>query len=254
MTLKVSTHGRVLLLEIDRPAARNAINRALADALNAALAELERADELSVAIVTGADDVAFCSGTDLSQDQPVEHGQDPNRYDGGIVNSFRCSKPLIAAVNGYAVGGGLELAMTCDIRIAASNASFGLPEVRIGSMPGGGGTQRLPLNVSMSDAMYLALTGNRVTAAEALRMGLVSKVVDPGNLRAEAFEIANRISENAPLAVKAVKRAILEGLGLTLQTGLALERSLFETIRQTRDRAEGRAAFREKRTPQFIGS
>ena len=152
-----------------------------------------------------------------------------------------------------ALGGGLELALLCDIRIAAKNATFALPEVKIGSMPGSGGTQRLSRIVGLGRAMHLALSGDRISAEEALQMGLVSQVVEPADLMATATQLAERIAENAPLSVQMTRKAIREGADLPLAQGLALERTLFTIIRDTQDRAEGRQAFREKRKPDFKG-
>ncbi len=160
---------------------------------------------------------------------------------------------MIAAINGFALGGGLELAMLCDIRIAVSTAVFGLPEVCIGSIPGGGGTQRIVRAVGQSDAMLMLLTGERIDAQEALRIGLVSRVVAPQELAAAARAIAQRIATNAPLAVVAAKKLAQAGRELPLAAGLELEQQSFGNLRDSEDRIEGRRAFAEKRRPSFQG-
>jgi E-phenylitaconyl-CoA hydratase len=152
-----------------------------------------------------------------------------------------------------ALGGGLELALLCDIRIAARNATFALPEAKIGSMPGSGGTQRLSRIIGMGRAMHLALSGDRINADEALQMGLISQVVEPTELTATALRLAERIADNAPLSVQMTRKAIRDGLDMPMTQGLALERTLFTIIRDTQDRAEGRLAFSEKRKPDFTG-
>jgi E-phenylitaconyl-CoA hydratase len=160
---------------------------------------------------------------------------------------------VICAINGYALGGGLELALACDIRIAADHARFGLPEVRVGSIPGDGGTQRLPRTVGASDAMLLLLTGDHIDAAEALRLGIVSRVVPSADLRREAEAIAGRIAANAPLSVRAIKRLVKQGQGVPLDIAIAHERLTWGTLRDTEDRIEGRRAFQEKRKPVYKG-
>jgi E-phenylitaconyl-CoA hydratase len=162
-------------------------------------------------------------------------------------------KPIICAVNGYAMGGGMELALACDIRLASENAQFALSEVRIGSIPGAGGTQNLPRVIGRSDAMLMLLTGDRVDAQEALRTGLVSKVVPREQLLETALAIAGRIAQNAPLSVRAVKRLVRDGASLPLAQGMAMESYVFGMLRDTEDRIEGRRAFQEKRPPVYRG-
>ena len=170
-----------------------------------------------------------------------------------LVATLDTDKPLICAINGYAIGGGLELALACDLRIASEGAQFGLSEVKIGAIPGAGGTQRLPRLVGLTAAMKLLLTGDRIDAAEALRIGLVNDVVPQRNLMDTTYALANRILENAPLAVRAVKRLVRQGLDMPLPIAMDVERHVWGLLRDTKDRIEGRIAFREKRKPRFQG-
>ena len=167
--------------------------------------------------------------------------------------NLHTGKPVIGAINGFALGGGLELALQCDIRIASDRASFGLPEVCIGSIPGAGGTQRLVRAVGQSDAMLMLLTGARIDAEEALRIGLVSRVVAHSALMEAAISIARQIAANAPLAVSAVKKLSTVGRDISLSAGLELEQQSFGLLRNSEDRIEGRTAFAEKRKPAFKG-
>ena len=165
----------------------------------------------------------------------------------------RLTKPVIAAINGPAAGGGLELALACDLRVASSNATFALPEVKVGSLPGSGGTQRLFAALAPAVAWRMLLTGDSIDATEALRVGLVSDVVEPDDLHATVQRLADRIAANAPLSVRAAKAAARSDMDARLASGLALERTLWALLATTEDRAEGRAAFREGRPPQYRG-
>lgn len=255
MSAKVTEHAEICLITLDRPEARNALSIEMRDELEGALIAFDTDPGKRVAVLTGAGDKAFCAGADLTgaaQHSPGLAAQF-DRTNRSLVQDLNLSKPIVAAINGMALGGGFELALLCDIRIAASSATFALPEVKIGSMPGSGGTQRLPRTVGLSNAMYLALTGERITATEALQMGIVSRVVEAAALLPTAMDIAARIAANAPLSVQMTRRAIRDGLNMPLQQGLAFERALFTSIRDSEDRAEGRRAFREKRKPVFKG-
>jgi E-phenylitaconyl-CoA hydratase len=235
----------------------NSIDPETSDQLLAAFDEVRRSDAIRVVILTGAGDKAFCTGADLKRTLPPQETFAQLHFGPAAaaraLYALDIDKPMIAAINGYALGGGLELALQCDIRIASSSASFGLPETRIGSMPGLGGTQRLVRAVGSADAMLMMLTGDRIDAAEALRIGLVSRVVEPGDLTEAARTIAVRIAQNAPLAVAAVKRVATRGRDLPLAAGLELEQQAFGILRNSEDRVEGRMAFAEKRAPIFKG-
>ncbi len=249
--LLTAVTGAVAVFTLNRPEARNALSVALRDELEAGLLAFDADPALRVAIVAGAGQQAFCAGADLKA-APVA----PSIYGPGnrsLVCDLGLSKPVIAAVNGAAFGGGLELALLCDIRIASTAASFALSEVRIGSLAGSGGTQRLPRLIGLGAALHFGLTGDRIGAAEALALGLVTRVVEPDALAGAAMEVAERIAANAPLSVQATKKAMREGLEMPLAEGLAHERLLFSQLRDSADRAEGRAAFREKRPAVFTG-
>ena len=255
MGITIADHGLVSLITLARVEAHNALSLEMRDALEQSLVAFDADHGKRVAILTGAGEKAFCAGADLTSAPPSTIGIAAHfdRANRSLVRDLGLSKPVIAAINGMALGGGLELALLCDIRIASHNATFALPEVSIGSMPGSGGTQRLSRAVGLSHAMYVALTGERISADEALQMGLVTRVVEPASLVPTALQIAERIAQNAPLSVQMTRKAIRDGLDMPLAHGLALERTLFTMIRDSEDRAEGRRAFREKRKPEFKG-
>ena len=256
MEIEVERRGAVTLVTLNRPESANALSIAARDALEAALMAFDAEPAARVAVLTGAGDKSFCSGADLRA-TPAAVAAPPGGADAAdrpLVRDLGLAKPVIAAINGHALGGGLELALLADIRIAAAHATFGLTEARLGSMPGSGGTQRLPRLIGEGHALLMALSAQRIAAAEALQWGLVSRVVPGPELLAAALDLAQAIAANAPLSVRAILRAVREGRQLPLAQGLALERELFTTIRATADRAEGRAAFRERRTPDFKGA
>jgi len=258
MPVSLNIQDHVATITLNRPEAMNSIDPESNEQLQAAWAEVSTNDAVRVAILTAAGDRAFCTGADLKKTMPPKesfaqlHFRSPTA--GSAMLRLSTHKPVIAAINGYALGGGLELALLCDIRIAASNATFGLPEVCIGSLPGAGGTQRLVRNVGASDAMLMLLSGERIDAAEALRIGLVSRVVAPEALAETARSMALKIAANAPLAVVAVKRLATMGRELPLAAALELEQQAFGILRDTNDRLEGRQAFADKRKPVFQGS
>jgi enoyl-CoA hydratase/carnithine racemase len=248
--IELCTSGHVARLTLNRPEKRNAIDAATYAALSQALAALDADASIRALVVTGAGS-AFCAGSDLSA-STSETAAGPSRP--RLVAPFESVlKPMVAAINGAAVGGGLEIALCCDVRIAATTARFGFPEVRLGSLPGSGGTQRLPRSVSPALAGYMLLTGELISAGQALGAGLVSELCAPEALIERAMAIAALIAAHAPLAVMAAKRALRSATEAQLQEGFALERNLFNQLAATEDRAEGRRAFREHRTPQFKG-
>ena len=257
MPVSIDVKDHIAQVVLNRPEAMNALDPESLSQLHAAWDRISQDDDIRVAILTGAGERAFCTGADLKKTPPpaetfaeLHYGAAGQRP--GLAN-LKTHKPVIAAINGYALGGGLELALQCDIRVASTQAVFGLPEVCIGSIPGAGGTQRLIRSVGASDALLMLLTGTRIAASEALRIGLVSRVVEPADLQMAAHEIAMQISANAPLAVAAVKRLALMGRELTLTAGLELEQQAFGILRNSEDRLEGRNAFAEKRKPVFRG-
>lgn len=245
--LDISVEDMVALVTLNRPDKRNAINDEMRAELTDAFGRFDADPSLRVVVLTGAGS-AFCAGGDLSSST----APDPNRP--RIVEPLdRFTKPVVAAINGLAYGGGLELALACDLRIASSAARFALPEVRIGSLPGSGGTQRLPAVIGPTLAAQMILTGEPIDAPRALAAGLVSQLCEPDQLLATALGHARTIARNAPLAVIAGKRALRAAAGMHDLERLDLERKLFNALGSTEDRNEGRRAFREKRQPVFKG-
>jgi len=257
MTITTKIQDGIALVTLNRPEAMNAIDPESNKQLLLAWDDISRNEEVRVVVLTGAGDRAFCTGADLKKTMPPTISAAGQLFGDGAKHmnfgSLQIHKPVIAAINGYALGGGLELALLADIRICSDNAQFGLPEVRVGSIPGAGGTQRLIRAVGQSDAMWMLLTGERIDANEALRIGLVSKVVPRSELLDSALELAGVMAGNAPLAMTAVKRLAMVGRELPLTSGLELEQQAFGLLRDTEDRLEGRRAFGEKRAPVFRG-
>lgn len=262
MTIRFERDGPVAVLTIDRPKVHNALDFETSDALVDAWKRFRDEDDLRVAVLTGAGERAFCAGADLKGVgdfyKSLTSAQRLRRSElvpglGGITKNLPIDKPIIAAVNGHCLAGGLEVALSCDLRIASDNATFGLPEVTRGIIPGAGGTQRLPRLIGPERALDLILTGRRIDAREAERIGLVTRVVAAGELRAESLAVARAIAENGPLAVRAAKAAVWRGLDVTLEEGLRLEQLLAEPVRQSEDAQEGPRAFLEKRKPEFKG-
>lgn len=256
MTAKLAVDNNVALVTLSRPEALNAIDPEMRHRLREIYQEISDHDDIRVAIFTGAGDRAFSAGVDLKKSAVVQSNLASEEFGGKsehLLSGFPSNKPVICAINGFALGGGLEIALRADIRVASSNAEFGLPEVKIGSIPGSGGTQMLPRVVGVPHALKMILTGGRIDAQEALRIGLVDEVVERDELLERASSIARSIAKNAPLAVSAAKKLILESLETPLSAGIALERYAFGLLRDTDDRAEGRRAFAEKRAPLYTG-
>lgn len=262
MSIKTEIRGNVLIVTLNREEARNALNTEMREALIEVWQSYSQNDDLRVAVLTGAGNKAFCAGADLKEVgeyyrsmTPIERREygELNPGLGALTRNFDPRKPVIAAINGPCLAGGLELALACDIRIAAQHAVFGLPEVRRGILPGAGGTQRLPRCVPVGVAMEMILSGAPIDADAALRWGLVSHVVEAGKLLEEAVRIAELIAANGPLAVRAARDAINQGLALPLDQALRLEQFQAEPLRQSEDAKEGVQAFVEKRAPNFIG-
>jgi enoyl-CoA hydratase len=256
-TILVAHDGPVATVTLNRPAVLNALNLRMLDELAETFAALGADPSLRAVIVTGAGPKAFAAGADIGELNalPGAHAGEAQARKGQALTRTieRLRVPVIAAVNGFALGGGCELAMACDIRIASENAKFGQPEVNLGLLPGYGGTQRAARLLGEGTAMYLCLTGEMLDAHEAVRIGLVQKVVPLDGLLAEARRIAELIASKAPLAVTATKRAIADGASLTLDDGLALEALLFGQVVTTADFAEGSRAFLDKRAANFTG-
>jgi enoyl-CoA hydratase/carnithine racemase len=254
-TLVVERRDRIAYVTLNRPAALNALSTGLRRDLGDFFAAAQHDDEIRVVVLTGAGR-AFCAGADIKEwKEPTSVVEDRDeRQRLNFWGAMRqCTFPIIAAINGFAVGGGCELALCCDIRIASDRAEMGLTEVTLGIIPGGGGTQRLPRLVGQGKALELILTGKRIEAQEAWRLGLVEQVVPHEQLMQTVEALALTITSRAPLAVKYAKEAVVRGQELSLEEGLKVEAELYTLLRTTEDRMEGARAFKEKRPPQFRG-
>lgn len=254
--IKFEKKNQIAYITIDRPKVLNALNMATMQELKQAFAAIKDDPEVRVAILTGAGEKAFVAGADigeLSQHTPVSAKEYTHQGQAIIDAIENLGKPVIACVNGFALGGGCELAMACTMRIASENAKLGQPEVKLGLIPGYGGTQRLPRLVGKGIALQLVLTGEMISAQEAHRIGLVNEVVPAGELIARAEALAAKIIANAPLAIQYCIEAVNRGLDLPLADGLFLEATLFGVCCATEDKNEGTKAFLEKRPAQFKG-
>ncbi|MBI3328579.1 MAG: enoyl-CoA hydratase/isomerase family protein [Nitrospinae bacterium] len=257
MAIRYEKEGKLATITINRPEAMNAMDRETSGEVAEALRDFDRDEHLLVAILTGAGDKAFSAGADLkkmygrAEDGSIREIWNPDRQS-QLGQRFQVWKPIIAAINGYCLAGGLELALGCDIRIASETAAFGAPEVRWGILHGYGAL-RLPQTIPLSAAMELLLTGDRITAQEAYRLGIVSRVVPPADLMPTARHLAEKIFDNGPLAVRVTKELAWRGLEMSLEEGLRLYAALGALVRASEDAREGPRAFTEKRPPQFKG-
>ena len=246
----------VAVITLNRPKVLNALNRRTLEELDACVREVIADDSVRVAILTGAGEKAFVAGADineLAQLTPVA-GRDYGLFGQSVLDRIEASpKPFIAAVNGFALGGGCELAMACHLRIASENAKLGQPEVKLGIIPGYGGTQRLARLVGKGRALQLVMTGEQISAEQALKIGLVNEVVPLADLIPEAEAMAKKIAANAPLAVRFAIEAVNRGLEMPQAEGLFLEATLFSLCCTTEDMKEGTRAFLEKRPAKFTG-
>jgi enoyl-CoA hydratase/carnithine racemase len=243
----------VALIRINRPEARNALNMEVRRLLAQRMAEVADEADVRCIVITG-NEKAFAAGADIKE---MANASTIEMLQRGTLKLWRsiaaCPKPVIAAVNGFALGGGCELAMTCDIIIAGESAKFGQPEVRIGIIPGGGGTQRLARAVGKYKAMRYVLTGDIFDARTAFEMGLASELVPDAEVEKRAIEMARQIADLPPLAIEQAKEAVLRGMDASLDTGLALETKAIQLLFSSEDQKEGMAAFIEKRKPRFQG-
>lgn len=253
--INVQKEERIAILKVNRPEALNSLNETVLKQLDTAIEQLENDDTVDVVIITG-EGKAFVAGADIvaMKDLNAEQGRMWGNLGQKVFRKIETmSKPVIAAVNGFALGGGCELAMACDIRIASEKAKFGQPEVGLGITPGYSGTQRLPRLVGVAKAKELIFTGEMIPADEAERIGLVNKVVKHEDLLTEAKEMANKILKNAQIAVRYSKIAINRGIETDIDTGIEIEANLFGLCFATKDQKEGMSAFVEKRKPEFKG-
>lgn len=254
--LLVEEKDGIAVLTLNRPKVMNSFNFALLNSLKEQVDALKFNTNVRVVIITGADRKAFCAGADLKERTTFDELQ-VKEFIFTIRNLFTSieylNKPVIAAINGVALGGGTELALACDIRIAAMNASMGLTETRLAIIPGAGGTQRLPRLIGRGKAKELIFTGRRVDAREALQIGLVNQICDPESLLEECQKMAGMICKAGPIAIEQAKYAINYGLETDLHTGLGIESNAYWVTIPTEDRLEGLAAFQAKRKPVFKG-
>jgi crotonobetainyl-CoA hydratase len=257
--IKVEKRDRVTIVTINRPEVRNGLHPPACREMNAAFDDFRDDPSAWAAIVTGAGDKAFCAGNDLKWQ--AEHGPQALRSQldaipggfGGLAKRFDCLKPIIAAVNGLALGGGFEIALASDIIVASTEAFFGLPEPRVGMIANQGGVHRLPRRLPYHLAMGLMLTGDRLSAVEAARLGLVNQVVEPARVMEAALSWAGRILECAPLAVRASKEAVMRAIDLPLDQAVHLVLPGLQALRDSEDLKEGPRAFAEKRKPVWQG-
>ena len=254
-TILVEREGRVAIITVNRPDKLNALNDQVRNDMLEALAQIETDDAVGVVVITGAGEKSFIAGADIGEfagrtpfDQRFAM-RSPRIFD--IMSSF--PKPVIAMINGFCLGGGCELALSCDIRVASEKARFGQPEIKLGLIPGGGGTQRLPRLVGTGQALRLILSGDMIDAAEAKQIGLVEMVFPADELRAKTLELANRIAGMSPLTLKVAKEAVRASEKMNVDEGVNYERDLFCLCFSTADKEEGVKAFLEKRPAQWTG-
>ncbi|WP_025917295.1 enoyl-CoA hydratase/isomerase family protein [Herminiimonas sp. CN] len=252
--LQVTNH--VAYVTLNRPEAMNSLDPESTASLTEIWERVRTDPDIRVAVLTGAGEKSFCTGTDMKKSPPPTECMAATYLREGqpIVPHMKMWKPIIAAINGFAIGGGLEIALACDMRIASSNAKFGLTEVKVASLAGLNGTQLLPRVMPQAVAMKMLLTGEMIGAEEALRYGLVSDVVEPGQLLDLARSYAEKIASAAPLSVQAAKQAAVLGQDMPLEHGILFSHMLWGVLRDTEDRKEGFTAFAEKRPPVFRGA
>lgn len=256
MSIIFEAHDNIAFVRLNRPEKLNALTRRALEELGKTFERIGREREVRAVVLTGTGERAFSAGTDIGElsEMDVDEARSAGERGQRVCDLIeRCGVPVIAAVNGLAAGGGCELALACHIRIASTNARFSLPEIKLGLIPAYGGTQRLARATGSGRALELMLTGAEISADEALRVGLVNRVVAPAELLSEAERTAREIASLAPLAIRACLEAVTRGVSLPLAEGLKLEAELFSSLFATEDMREGTRAFLEKRAPVFKG-
>ncbi|MFZ3577743.1 enoyl-CoA hydratase [Virgibacillus sp. DJP39] len=251
---KVDNH--IALLRLNRSEAANAMSKALLDELNKYIAEIDLDSSIRCTIITGAGEKAFCAGADLKERKGMTDNQviQAVSYIGETINNVaKLKMPVISAINGVAFGGGLELALACDIRIAVNNTKVGLTETSLAIIPGAGGTQRLTRLIGLGQAKRLIFTGKPISSEEALTVGLVEQLANQESLLNDAIEMASQIAKNGPVALRQAKSAIDQGIQTDLESGLVIEHQCYKETIPTSDRVEGLVAFKEKRKPLYKG-
>ncbi|MDJ0852701.1 MAG: enoyl-CoA hydratase-related protein [Myxococcota bacterium] len=264
--LLVEKSDGIMTLTMNRPEARNALSPQMLVKLAKAWHEYRDTRDLRVAILTGAGDTDFCAGGDLKITMPLMTGarkpedewdhalmNDLRRFTDGILRGFELYKPVIAAVNGYALGGGTEMTNACDLRVASEHAVFGTPEAKVGLLPGGGSLTRLPRQIPLAKALEMLMIGDSFSAREALEMGLLNYVVPHEKLMDKALELAHKLAECGPLAVQKIKEGVMRSSGLPLDQAYQIENEVSAVVMTSRDAREGPRAFKEKRKPHFTG-
>jgi len=264
--LLVEKRDGVMTLVMNRPEARNALSPQMLVQLCAAWHEFRDTNDLRVAILTGTGETDFCAGGDLKLTMPLMTGartpedewdhkilEQPGVFTDAILRGFELYKPVIAAVNGNALGGGTEMTNACDLRVASEHAVFGTPEARVGLLPGGGSISRLPRQIPWAKAMEMLLIGDHFSAQDALEMGLLNYVVPHDQLLAKAHELADKLARNGPVAVRKIKEGVIRGSGLSLPEALKIEDEVSVAVMTSKDAREGPRAFKEKRAPRFTG-
>jgi enoyl-CoA hydratase len=255
-TLEYRVEGKVGVITLNRPERMNVIGNDFLNDLDTVLTDIEMDDDLGALIITGAGKI-FAAGADIKEIRSIDGVVSAHKFVARVQQCFNrieaMGKPVIAAVNGLALGGGCELALVCDIRVAAENATFGLPEIKLGVLPGAGGTQRMPRLVGVGRAKELLYSGESIDAHEAFRIGLVNKVVADDSLMETALEMAGRLAARPPVALRLIKSAVNRGINMDLKSSLEYESRCFEMLFTTRDQKEGMQAFVEKRDPEFEG-
>ncbi len=254
--IKVDRQDEAIIITLNRPEKRNCYNLALLHAIQVEVDRVRFDRKTRVIVITGAGEKAFCAGVDLKERATLSEEQVKaflHTANSLLISLETLRQPVIAGINGLALGGGTEMCLACDIRLSSSTAVMGLPETRLAVIPGTGGTQRLPRIVGLGIAKELIFTGRRVDAEEALRIGLVNKVCPPDKLMDECIAMANMISETGPIAIQQAKHAVNHGIETDLHTGLAIESNAYWITMPTQDRLEALVAFKEKRKPVFEG-